>query len=134
MSHVNIQVVKEIYDAFRAGDGEGFLARVSDDVYWDHRGPEGPTFNKVYEGKAAVGEFLADLSAAQEATLFEDREYFTNGDRVVVLGVMRFRVLKTGKEWESDWAMAMTVRDGLVTRWRGFFDMSLEANAINESH
>tara|TARA_B100000949_G_scaffold230882_1_gene242099 strand:- start:1768 stop:1968 length:201 start_codon:yes stop_codon:yes gene_type:complete len=50
---------------------------------------------------------------------------------VVVLGFMRFRALKTGKEWESDWAMAMTVRDGLVTHWRVFFDMSLEANAIN---
>ena len=131
MSDASIQIVKEVYDAFRAGDGEGFLARVSDDVYWDHRGPEGPAFNKVYEGKAAVGEFLADLSAVQEATLFEDREYFTNGDRVVVLGFMRFRALKTDKEWESDWAMAMTVRDGLITHWRVFFDMSLEANAIN---
>ncbi len=131
MSDANIQVVKEVYDAFRAGDGEGFLARVSDDVYWDHRGPEGPAFNKVYEGKAAVGEFLADLSAVQEATLFEDREYFTNGDRVVVLGVMRFRARKTDKEWESDWAMAMTIRDGLITHWRVFFAMSLEANAIN---
>ena len=47
MSDANIQIVKEVYDAFRAGDGEGFLARVSDDVYWDHRGPEGPAFNKV---------------------------------------------------------------------------------------
>ena len=78
-----------------------------------------------------MAEFLSELSAAEEATLFEDREYFTNGDRVVVLGFMRFRALKTGKEWESDWAMAMTVRDGLVTHWRIFFDMSLEANAIS---
>ena len=50
---------------------------------------------------------------------------------VVMLGFMWFRALKTGKEWESDWAMAMTVRDGLVTHWRVFFDMSLEANTIN---
>ena len=32
MSDANIQVVKEIYDAFRAGDGEGFLARLSEDA------------------------------------------------------------------------------------------------------
>ena len=131
MSDANIQVVKEIYDAFRAGDGEGFLARLSEDVYWDHRGPEGPTFNKVYEGRTAVAQFLTELSAAEEATLFEDREYFTSGNRVVVLGFCRFRALKTGKEWESDWSMAMTLRDGLVTHWRIFFDMGLEANAIN---
>ena len=131
MSDANIQVVQEIYERFRAGDGDGFLARLSDDVCWDHRGPEGPTFNKVYEGKAAVGEFLGELAAAEEALVMEDREYFTNGDRVVVLGFMRFRALTTGKEWESDFAMAVTVRDGLVTHWRVLFDMSLEANAIN---
>ena len=50
---------------------------------------------------------------------------------VVVLGFMWFRALKTGKEWEFDWAMAIIVRDGLVTHWRVFFDMSLEANTIN---
>ena len=110
---------------------DGFLARLSDDVCFDHRGPEGPTFNKVYEGKAAVGEFLGELAAAEEALVMEDREYFTNGDRVVVLGFMRFRDLTTGKEWESDFAMAVTVSDGLVTHWRVLFDMSLEANAIN---
>ena len=131
MSDANIQVVQEIYERFRAGDGDGFLARLSDDVCFDHRGPEGPTFNKVYEGKAAVGEFLGVLAAAEEALVMEDREYFTNGDRVVVLGFMRFRALPTGKEWESDFAMAVTVRDGLVTHWRVLFDMSLEANAIN---
>ena len=74
MSDANIQVVQEIYERFRAGDGDGFLARLSDDVCFDHRGPEGPTFNKVYEGKAAVGEFLGDLAAAEEALVMEDRE------------------------------------------------------------
>ncbi|MBM41863.1 MAG: hypothetical protein CL483_08070 [Acidobacteria bacterium] len=130
MSDANVQVVKEIYERFRAGDGEGFLALLSDDVVWDHRGPDGPAFNKLYEGKAAVGEFLGELGAAEEALVLEDREYFTSGDRVVVLGFMRFRALATGKEWESDWAMAMTVRDGLVTHWRILFDMGREADAL----
>ncbi len=100
-------------------------------MHWDHRGPEGPAFNKVYERKPAVGEFLGELPAAEEALALEDREYFTIGDRVVVLGFMRFRALTTGKGWESDFAMAMTLRDGLVTHWRILFDMEIEADTIS---
>lgn len=130
MSEANVQVVKGIFDRFRAGDGPGFLELLTDDVYWDHRGPEGPPFNRLYEGREAVGGFLEELGGAEEALLIEDREYFTSGDRVVCLGFMRFKAHTTNKEWESDFAMAMTVRDGKVSHWRILFDMGLEAEAI----
>ena len=69
---------------------------------------------------------IADLVALA----FEAREFFGSGDRVVVLGFMRFKVHSTGKEWEADWAMAFTVRDGLITEWRVLFDMGAEAAAF----
>ena len=130
MSNANIQVLKNMLQCFRAGDSPGFLELLTDDVYWDHRGPEGPSFNQLYEGRDAVARFLADPSGAEEALVVEDREYFSSGDRVVCLGFMRFRAIATNDEWESDFAMAVTVRDGKLSHWRIFFDMGIEAKAI----
>jgi ketosteroid isomerase-like protein len=130
MDDSNIQVVKDMFDRFRAGDGPGFLELLTDDVYWDHRGPAGAPFNRLYEGREAVAGFLEDIGSAEEVVLLDDREYFVSGDRVVCIGFMRFRALSTNKEWESDFAMAMTVRDGQISHWRALFDMRLEADAI----
>ena len=93
MSDTNIQVVKDMFERFRAGDGPGFLALLTDDVYWDHRGPNGAPFNRLYEGREAVAGFLEDLGGAEEALLVDDREYFASGDRVVCIGFMRFRAI-----------------------------------------
>ena len=46
------------------------------------------------------------------------------------LGFMRFRALQTGKKWESDFAMAVTVRGGQMSQWRIFFNMGKEADAL----
>ena len=39
MSDANIQLVKQGFDRFGAGDIAGFLELMSADVHWDHRGP-----------------------------------------------------------------------------------------------
>ena len=129
MSERNIQVVKEGFERFLAGDISGFLDLVADDIYWDHRGPEGVPFNRLYEGREAVAEFFKVFNETEEAIVFEPREYFGAGDRVVCVGFCRFRVHKTKKEWESDWAMAFTIRNEKITDWRIMFDMGREAAA-----
>ncbi|MBM62616.1 MAG: ketosteroid isomerase [Acidobacteria bacterium] len=129
MSESNIQVVKDGFDRFLAGDIAGFLDLLSDDIYWDHRGPDGAPFNRLYEGREDVAEFFKVFNDTQEAVLFEPREFFSAGDRVVSLGFCRFRVHATKKEWESDWAMAFTIQNNKVTHWRIMFDMGREAAA-----
>ena len=129
MSERNIQIVKSGFERFLAGDIPGFLDLLDDDVHWDHRGPEGVPFNRLYEGRAAVGEFFQVLNETEEALVFEPREYFGSGDRVVCLGFCRWRVHTTQKEWESDFAMAFTVQNDKITHWRIIFDMGREAAA-----
>jgi len=69
------------------------------------------------------------LSETQETLEFETREYFSSGNRVVVLGDYGFRVIETGKEWKSDFAAAFTVENGRITHWRSIHDMGSEAAA-----
>ncbi len=128
MSEENIRVVKEVFKRFSEGDLPGFLNLCADDIEWDHRGPNSP-LDKIYKGKEGVAEFLGTLSTTQEVLEFEPREYFSNGDRVVTLGHFHFKVVETGKDWASDFAMAYTLKDGLISHWRGIFDMTAESIA-----
>ena len=128
MSEANITVVQEAFMRFSEGDLPGFLNLCSDDIEWDHRGPNSP-LDKLYKGKEGVAEFLGTLSTTQEVLEFEPREYFSNGDRVVTLGRFQFKVIETGNEWASDFAMAYTLKNGLISHWRGIFDMTAESIA-----
>ncbi len=131
MSEANIQVLKDGFDRFLAGDIPGFLELVSEDVQWDHRGPEEVPFNKLYKGRAGVAEFFQVMMAAQQPIVFEPREFFGSGDRVVCLGFFRWTVPATKKEWESDFAMAVTISDSKISEWRVMFDMGVEAAALH---
>lgn len=130
MVQSNIQVVKQGFERFTNGDVPGFLELMSEDIQWDHRGPEVVPFNRLYEGHAGVAEFLQTLDETSEMIAFEPREFFADDDRVVALGYFRFKVKATEREWESDFAMAFTVEDGVITDWRPIFDMGAEAAAF----
>ena len=131
MSEGNVQVVKNAFEKFFAGDIPGFLAFLTDDVFWDHRGPVGVPINRMYEGREDVGDFFRVLNETQEASVFETREFVSDDNRVVCLGFFRFKVHDTNKVWESDFAMAFTVRDGKISHWRLIHDAGAEAAAYH---
>ena len=97
MSASNIQIVKDLWERFSAGDVPGIIELMADDVCLDHQGPKGVPFNRVYKGREGVAEFFKVLNETEEATAFEIREYFADGDRVVNLGFLRFKVHATNK-------------------------------------
>ncbi len=129
MNEANIEVVKKGFEKFFARDIPGFLELLADDVHWDHRGPEIVPINRLYKGRKDVGEFFKVLDETQEATVFEPREFFADGERVACIGCFRYRVRSTNKEWESDFAMLFTIRNEKVTHWQLIFDKGAEADA-----
>jgi ketosteroid isomerase-like protein len=130
MSDANVEVVQNAYERFGSGDISGVIDLLSENVKWDHSGPELMPFARLYEGRAEVREFFRVLGETMEPVVFEPREFFVTGDRVVVLGFQRWKVKSTGKEWESDWAHVYTVQDGLITAWRPMYDMTAQATAF----
>ena len=126
MNNGNIAVVSQVFERFAEGDVPGLMNLQSDAVEWDHRGPDSP-LNNLYKGKAGVAEFLGTLSTTQEVLEFEPQKFFANDNQVVALGHFRFKVIETGKEWASDFAMIFIVKNNLVTYWRPIFDYTAEA-------
>ena len=125
----NIELVKTGFELFFAGDIPGFIEMMSADVVWDHTGPEDVPINGIYKGRDGGGEFFKILGETQESLEFEPREHVGYGDRVVTLGYFKWNVKATSKQWESNFAFAFTIKDGHITHWQPYFDMTASALA-----
>lgn len=55
---------------------------------------------------------------------FEPKEFIAQGERVVVLGQEEIRIKATGKTLENDWAHVFTLRNGTVTHFQEYIDLS----------
>jgi uncharacterized protein len=129
----NIQIVQDCYNKFADGDIEGILANCSEDVDWDTPEIENASFGGRRQGHAGVSEFFAGMSAEEEVTKFEPREFIAQGDRVVALGTYAATVKETGRDYESDWVHVFTVRDGKIASFQEFFDNAAATRAFQRA-
>ncbi len=128
----NTELVQRIYGSFRDGDIPAMLDALSEDVEWGVPEVEGVPGRGTWRGPEQVGEFFRILSDTQEPRQLELREFVAQGDKVVVLGHYVWHVKATGKEWESDFVHALSVRDGKVTRFQEYTDTAVFGDAFRE--
>ena len=120
----NTKVVQDAYAAFGRGDVQSILNSLTDDIQW--RAVIGAGKHVPYSGerrgKAAVGEFFKQVAESEDFEVFEPREFTAQGDTVVAVGHYRAKVKKTGRSFESDFAMVFTLKNGKVSAFREFTD------------
>ena len=128
----NTQVVKDAYAAFQRGDINAILAAVDNDVEWEGvKGAEGVAPHAgVRRGRAAVEEFFSIVGSSMEFHAFEPREFVAQGDMVVAIGSYKATVKATRRTTGSDWAMAFTIRNGKIVRFREFTDSAAVVRAF----
>jgi uncharacterized protein len=128
----NIQVIKDVYDAFGRGDVDAILDACTDDVDWsvDAASGDAPWWGQR-TGKDAVGEFFAALAEATEVTEFSPESFAANDDGEVMTAVSYgFRAKATGKEGSTLIHHLFRLRDGKVSYWRGSEDTQLTASTL----
>jgi ketosteroid isomerase-like protein len=116
------KVVEDAYAAFGRGDIHALLALIPAEIDWRVVGPASLPYATECRTRADVQQFLDDLLSAEEITRFEPREFIDAGEHIIVIGFVASTIKATGKSFESEWVHIFTVKDGLVTRWREFFD------------
>jgi ketosteroid isomerase-like protein len=131
--HENERVVQEMYAAFGRGDIPGVLDTLSDDIEWRIAGPSELPYAGLHRGRDEVAKFFGTFGQASEFEMFEAQEYFSRGDKVVVLGHERQRVKATGTVVETEWAMVFTLRGGKIARYHNFVDTHAVALAYRGS-
>jgi uncharacterized protein len=119
----NIKVVQEAYAAFGRGDVQAILDRLDDSVAWTAVYGAGSNVPMSGErrGKAAVAEFFELVATHVNFAHFEPKEFVATGDQVVALGHYTAKT-SANKEFDSDFAMVFTMRNGKVTKFQEFLN------------
>lgn len=124
MSIANKEIVIEFVDAVSAGDTEGILKHLAEDLTWTFFGSH--RFAGTMHGKdelmqglfAIVGEVLEDgIKVKVSATI-------ADGDFVVVEGKGQARS-KAGLDYNNDYCLVFEVRDGKIRKVRQYLDSEL---------
>lgn len=115
-------VVQQAYAAFAQGDVPAILDLLDDEVDWEFVGSENLEYAGLRRNRDEVAAFFTAVAAADAIHVFEPREFIEAGNHVTVLGWERATALDTTEDFESEWVHVFTVRDGKITRWRGFFN------------
>ena len=115
-------VVQQAYEAFGRRDVPGILNLVTDTVDWEFVGSTGLAYAGRRRNKEEVAEFFAAVGRTDDIHAFEPREFIEAGEHVTVLGWEKSTAIDTGKPFESEWVHVFTVKNGKITRWRGFFN------------
>jgi uncharacterized protein len=128
---VNIQIVKEIYDAVGRGDVDAILERVTHDVDWAAEVAENAApWHGPRAGKPGVASFFIDINTSIEITAFTPHSYAAGADDVHLLVDWTFRPIANGRQTSMTMHHYWQLRDGKVARFRGSEDSALTAHAF----
>ena len=121
----NVDIVREVYRRFGAGDIPGILELW--DPPADCQACTGLTLDDIAvagkrRGKSALAELVESYAEVFDLDVYEPREFIADGDTVVVLGAAEGKVRATGKPFASEWAQIWRLRDGKAVAWQEFCD------------
>ena len=123
MSDANIALVRGLYAARDRGDVEALLAGMTRDIEWHSGGTaDDHALFGSREGHAAVGDFFRQVADMHDFSEFAPREFYSDKDKVFVLGNYAMTVKRTGRKFASDFVHIFTIRDGRVSRFREMTD------------
>lgn len=133
MSRENVEVVRLTFEAIGRWDIDALL------MLYDHEIEYLPlTGTRVesggYVGHAGVREYFDEVAEIWEELRPRADDVRTVGEHVLVLGGCAVRGRGSGAESDSPMAWVLTVRDGKVTRHRGYRtrEEALDAVGLSE--
>ena len=122
----NLQIVKDFLAAIGRGDKQGLLALSAEDIEWIIPGEDWPLAG-THRGHAGLANLLQKSEMLETST--EPIEFIAQGDRVMVIGFAKGKIIATNKTFEDDWVFAITVRNGKLTNIREYIDTQALARA-----
>jgi ketosteroid isomerase-like protein len=115
-----LNVVQQAYEAFGRQDIPALLNLVADEVDWKFVGPASLPHCSLRRSPAEVADFFTALGSVEDLTVFEPREFIEASENVTVLGYLEGYARDTNQKFQSEWVHVWTVRNGKITRHRGF--------------
>jgi uncharacterized protein len=130
MNNNHVKTVKDFFAAMGRGDKQGLQALSAEDIEWIIPGKDWPLAGS-YRGHAGLADLLQKSEMLETST--EPREFVAQGDRVLVIGFAKGKIIATNKTFEDDWVFAITVQNGKLTNIREYIDTQALARASKMS-
>jgi ketosteroid isomerase-like protein len=118
----NLEFVKGLYAAFKRGDMQPQLDALTESTTWQLYGPADFQLCGLRTGKKEILDFLQTLMATLDVKSSVQNRFIADGDTIVVLGFVHSQVKATGKEFKSEYAHVLTVKDRKLLSYREFLD------------
>jgi len=128
----NVQVTRALYRAVPAGDAETVVACMHPEVEITYYGTDAIPYAGTYRGSEGVGRFLEAVAASVEVVEMEPKLFIEQGDHLAVWGSLLFRTKRRGREFRSDFAHIITLRDAKWYRFRDFANSALAAQIFED--
>lgn len=123
MSAANIEATQALFTAFGAGDIPGILAYLNDDIRIEFYGPSNIIpYAGFYDGMDAARRFFETVLSSVDIHVFDAEEFLSDGDKVVVTGILHLTAKSTGRDIKSDFVHVITMKDGKWSKFRDFMN------------
>jgi uncharacterized protein len=121
MSGANLELAREVYDAWTRADFDAMDARTAEDLEFVPAVAAGVEGGSV-RGRDEVRRFFERLSETWETFQVEADEFRRVGDRVLVVGHVRAKGRGSGLELDQPMLTVIWFRDDKIARMQSFLD------------
>jgi hypothetical protein len=132
MSHQqNIAIAQKLLEGIGGGhDPAAIAAPFHRNLSFEIQGDEGvlPWIGRK-TGRHALADFIRDIRILTEPIAFDVEDILASDSRVAIVGALQTRIKATGKITAAQFAIILTVMDGLVTRFQMLEDSLDVSNA-----
>jgi ketosteroid isomerase-like protein len=125
----NIQIAQTLLEGIGSGRDPAKIAEpFASNLVFEVQGDDGvlPWIGRK-TGRAAIADFVRDLRSLTEPLAFDVEDVLASENRAAIIGCLKTRIKATGKTTASQFALILTVAEGVVTRFQMLedsFDLS----------
>ena len=129
MSEENVEIAKEVVDAFNRRDVEDFFALAASDFEW-FPAMAGTIEGGGYRGRDGIERYLVDIGDAWEEYRVLAEEFRDLGDHVVMLGRIEGRGRGSHAWVDSPTGTIFEFANGKMSRLRTYLDHAEALKAV----
>jgi ketosteroid isomerase-like protein len=120
----NVQLARDMYDAFGRGDVAAVLGAFDSKIEWREAegNPYEPEGNPWFGPEAVTQNLLAKLATEWDGFTVTPKEFHDAGDTVVVEGRYTGTFKATGKSIDAQFCHVWKLRDGKATSFQQYVD------------
>jgi uncharacterized protein len=125
------EALRDIYSAIQRHDSERLTEALAHDIEWTL--PETVPWGGTHHGHLGVMAVVEIFEEHVDGIWAEPDEFIDAGDELVVLGRVMGRGRLTGRAFEVSFAHVWSLRDGVPSRFRGYYDAAPILAALGDS-